>query len=203
MALKLTKESGALKLTKADGTGLQRVIVGLGWDPVRKGGGSGFFGKMFGGGGQNTSESIDLDASVLVFDRNKRCVETVYFGRLSGMNGAIRHSGDNRTGAGDGDDETITVDLAALSADVQSLVFVINSYSGQLFTQVANASCRIVDETTGVEHSKYELTNGAAVTGYLMAKVVRNANGWEISALGEPAGGRTVRDLEGVAARFI
>ena len=99
MSISLSKNQ-TISLAKS-GSGLRKVFMGLGWDPVKSGGLFGFL-----GGG---SESIDLDASVLVYDANKRLLTTVYFRELSAYNSAIEHGGDNLTGDGDGDDREDSV----------------------------------------------------------------------------------------------
>lgn len=199
MSLKLTKDSGALRLTK-NNINMTSIKMGLGWDAKKKNAG-GLFGKLF-GGNSDSSEAIDLDASVLLFDKSKQHVETIYFGRLTSADGCVRHSGDNRTGEGSGDDETISINLEKLPASVQSMVFLINSFTGQLFSQVANAYCRVIDPKDNSEHCKYDLSEGSAVTGYLMAKVSRCPEGWEVTALGVPCTGRTARDLESISSKY-
>lgn len=176
-----------VSLAKSDGGGLTKVAMGLGWD-VRKG--KGLFG-LFGGGGGD----IDLDASCLLFDGNRRMVDEVWFRQLSSKDGSIVHSGDNRTGAGDGDDETINVDLSRVPSSVQTLVFTVNSFQGDSFERIANAYCRLVDLTTGREMARYDLTGEGSHTGQVMAKLTRNGQGWDMKALGERTMGRTFHDM--------
>ena len=129
MSISLTKGQ-AISLEKTSGPKLVQVTMGLGWD-VKKS--KGFFG-LGGGGG-----SIDLDASCLMFDASNQMVDQVWFQKLQSNDGSIRHSGDNRTGAGDGDDETINVNLEKLPAHVVTLIFTVNSFTGDTFDQVENA----------------------------------------------------------------
>lgn len=176
--------------------GLRTVTMGLGWDAAKP---KGFLSGLFGGGGAG---NIDLDASCLVFDARKGLLETVWFRQLQSRDGLIRHSGDNLTGDGDGDDETISVDLAKLSPDVAALVFTVNSFRGQTFDQVDNASCRLVDQD-GKEVCNFALAEKGRHTGVVMATVTRNGAGWSMKAVGLPADGRTVHDLASVAASVI
>ena len=128
--------------------------MGLGWDVAKKKGLFGF--------GRN--QEIDLDASCFMFDDNNHPVDLVYFGHLRSNDGSIQHSGDNRTGAGDGDDEQIAVNLARVPANIKSLVFTVNNYTGQDFSQVENAYCRLVDGQSGKEIARYDLSAQAVTT---------------------------------------
>lgn len=180
MGLSLQKGQ-SLSLEKNGGS-LKSVMLGLGWDAKKRG--------LFGGGG-----SIDLDASVIVLDANKRVLETVYFGKKRYAGKAISHSGDNLTGAGDGDDEQIEVDLSALPAEATSLVFVITSYRGHTFDKIENVFCRLVDSDTSREVVRYDLRESGAHNAMVMAKVTRDGNGWMFTAIGNPANGKTPQKL--------
>lgn len=192
MTLSLTKGS-SLTLTKADGNPVKKFAIGLGWDPVKAK--SGIFGWMK-GGGENIA--VDLDASVIAFDSAQQVVDMVWFRQLHSNDGAIHHSGDDRTGTSSdgGPDEIISVDTSKLNSRVTSLVFMVNSFSGQKFTEVDNAWCNVVDSDTQVESCKYVLTKTQDVTGYVMAALVKTATGWTVKAIGEPTTGRTVMDME-------
>jgi len=170
-----------------DGASLSRIFMGLGWDIAKKGG---LLGGLFGG-----NEDIDLDASCLVFDDAGNKVDEIWFRQLKGMNGAILHTGDNLTGAGDGDDETIKVDLSKLPSTVTSLVFTVNSFRGQTFDKVTNAYCRVVDEVSGQELAKFALGETGSHTGLVMAKVYRHNGEWKIHAIGEKTNGRTFQEM--------
>ena len=128
MAINLEKGQ-KINLQKADGSSLQQIFLGVGWDVAKS---KGFLG--FGGG----SADIDLDASVILFDENKQVVDVVYFGQLRSKDGSITHSGDNLTGAGEGDDEIIRVNLTQVPSQVKSLVFTVSSFRGQTFEKVEN-----------------------------------------------------------------
>jgi tellurium resistance protein TerZ len=174
-----------VSLTKAGGGTLTRVRMGLGWDAATK---KGRFGKV-------KSQSIDLDASCLLFGADGGLADAVWFRQLRSKDGAVLHTGDNLTGAGEGDDESITVDLPAVPASVTQLVFTVNSFTGQDFSQIENAFCRLVDETTGQEIARYDLSGGGPHTAQIMAKVSRDGQGWSMTAVGVPATGRTFQQL--------
>lgn len=197
MSISLSKgEKISLAKTNA---GLTKVFMGLGWDPVKKKSG-GFFGKLLGGGGD---DSIDLDASVILFDSAKNPFDIVYFGQLRSKDGSIRHGGDNLTGEGDGDDEVIYVDLSALPAQTAHLVFTVNSFRGQTFNEVDNAVARLVDDTNRKEVCRYALREQGAHTGVIMASLSKGAEGWVMTAHGTPSNGRTAGDLAADAQNAI
>lgn len=185
MTVSLTKGQ-KVNLSK-DGAPLSRIFMGLGWDVAKKGG---FLGGLF-----SSSEDIDLDASCLVFDDSGKQVDEIWFRQLKGVNGAIVHTGDNLTGAGDGDDETIKVDLSRLPATIKSLVFTVNSFRGQTFDKVANAVCRVVDEVSGKELATFSLSESGPHTGLVMAKIYRHNGEWRIHAIGEKTNGHTFHDM--------
>jgi tellurium resistance protein TerZ len=174
----------SVSLVKQDGGGLRNVRMGLGWDAVRK---KGLFGSR--------AQSIDLDASALLFDAGGNLVDQVWFQQLTSADGSIQHTGDNRTGAGEGDDESIRVDLGAVPASVQTIVFTVNSFTGQDFSQIENAFCRLIDESTETEIARYELSGSGSHTAQVMAKVSRAGGGWSMTALGVATSGRTFHEL--------
>ncbi len=181
-----------VSLVKSSGQGLTQVRMGLGWDAMKK---KGFFGSR--------SQSIDLDASCLLFDAGGKLVDQVWFQQLQSKDGSVLHTGDNRTGAGDGDDESIRVDLSRVPPQVQSLVFTVNSFTGQDFSQIENAFCRIIDESTETESARYELTGSGTHNAQVMAKVTRDGAGWAMTAIGAAATGRTFVDLLPVIAPLL
>ncbi|MDR2187670.1 MAG: TerD family protein [Azonexus sp.] len=186
MAVNLQKGQ-KISLEKEAGTSLSAIVMGLGWDAVEKK--KGLFG--FGGG----SVEIDLDASCLMFDENKNLLDVVWFRQLASRDGSIHHSGDNRTGEGDGDDEQISVALNRVPANVKSLIFTVNSFTGQDFSQVKNAFCRLFDQTTNKEIARYELSIQGNHSAQIMAKVYRHNDEWKMHAIGENGVGRTFNDL--------
>lgn len=157
--------------------GLAKVRVGLGWD-VRQGDGPEF----------------DLDAVAIGCDANGKAVSEawrVFFNQPASPNNAIVHGGDNLTGAGDGDDETITIDFSALPAEVVDVRLYVTIYEaakrGNLnFGQVNNAFVRIVDDATGTELCRYDLSEDAGVTQSVeFAKIYNVGGAWQFKAIGE------------------
>jgi tellurium resistance protein TerZ len=179
-----------ISLSKEAGGALNKVIMGLGWDPKKSGGG--LLKGMFGGGG---AVSIDLDASCVMFDDQKKIIDTIWFRQLKSKDGSVVHTGDNRTGEGDGDDEQIIVDLSRVPASVKSLVFTVNSFTNQTFDQVENAYCRLVDSSTNKEIARYTLSAQGSHTAQIMAKVYRHEGEWKMHAIGENGHGRTIDSL--------
>jgi len=184
MSVTLTKGQ-RVSLSKRGGGTLTHVRMGLGWDAAPK---RGLFGTR--------QQSIDLDASALLFDNSGGLVDQVWFRQLTSRDGAVRHTGDNRTGHGDGDDESIRVDLARVSAAVSTIVFTVNSFTGQDFSQIENSFCRLIDETTESEVALFSLAETGRHTAQVMAKVTRDGDGgWTMTAIGAATFGRTFRDL--------
>jgi tellurium resistance protein TerZ len=183
MSVNLSKGQ-RVSLQKSSGGTLGQVRLGLGWDAVKK---RGLFGSR--------SQSIDLDASALLFDQSGNLVDQVWFNQLRSRDGSVQHTGDNRTGAGEGDDESIRVDLTRVPAAVSTLVFTVNSFTGQDFSQIENAFVRLIDESDGSEIARYTLTGSGSHNAQVMAKVSRDGGGWSMTAIGAPAVGRTFRDL--------
>lgn len=186
MALSLSKNQ-TISLEKTAGSGLRNVTMGLGWDVAKP---KGFLAKLTGGG-----DSIDLDASALFFDAGGTLTDSVWFRQLKSKDGSVEHTGDNRTGAGDGDDEQIKVDLSRIPASVQTIVFTVNSFLGQDFGKVENAYCRLVNDAGGAEIARFNLSAGGAHTGQVMARLYREGQGWNMQALGTPSRGRTFQDM--------
>ncbi|HBO6963451.1 TPA: TerD family protein [Pseudomonas aeruginosa] len=194
MALTLTKNQ-SISLAKTAGSSLTQVSMGLGWDPVKS---KGLLGKLLGGGGE-----IDLDASCLLLDGNKDPIDVVWFRQLASKDGSIKHSGDNRTGEGSGDDETIHVDLTRLPASVQYLMFTVNSFTGQTFDKVENAYCRLMNRSNNTELARFNLSQKGSHTGVLMAYLSRKGGDWQLTALGNVASGFTVQEMASDARRLI
>lgn len=194
MSVNLSKGQ-KVDLRKSDGGTLRKVVVGLGWDEAKK---KGFFAKK--------AAPIDCDASVFVCE-NGRLVsdkDIVYFGNLKHKSGAVCHMGDNLTGAGDGDDEQITVDLASLPASYDKIIFVVNIYQAnernQQFGMIDNAFIRIVDAETNQELCKYNLSeNYNGMTAMVFGEIYRYNGNWKFNAIGQGTQDNTVREL---AKRF-
>jgi tellurium resistance protein TerZ len=175
-----------ISLDKEAGVALSKITMGLGWDAIKSKGFLGFSSK---------TESVDLDASCVLFDESNKPVDFVWFRQLKSRDGSIVHTGDNRTGAGDGDDEQINVDLSAVPAGMKSLVFTVNSFTGQNFSQVENAYCRIINAANGQEVARFNLSVQGAHTAQIMAKLYRHNGEWKMHAIGENGSGRTFEDL--------
>ena len=196
MAVSLSKGQ-TISLEKSGG-GISRLHMGLGWDPVKKK--KGLLSGLLGGGGD---DSIDLDASCFVCDRDRNALDLVWFQSLTSRDGAIVHTGDNLTGEGEGDDEVIKVDTAALAAEAHHLVFLVNSFRGQTFDEVDNAFCRVLDDA-GSELCRYTLAEKGAHTGVVMGVLSRTGGaGWSFKAVGAPAEGRTAKEMSAAAIRHI
>ncbi|MEU9340915.1 TerD family protein [Streptomyces sp. NPDC048278] len=172
------QKNQTVSLVKGGSPLLSQVKMGLGWEPAFRG------------------KDIDLDASVIAYGPQRNHIDSCYFGKLSILGGAIKHSGDNLTGEGGGDDEVIAVDLGRIPPEVTGLVFTVNSFSGQKFTEVAKAYCRLLDAASGEELVRFDLTSAEAQTGVLMAKLVRQFSGeWDMTAMGSFVKARTVRNM--------
>ncbi|MEU6978009.1 MULTISPECIES: TerD family protein [unclassified Streptomyces] len=180
------QKNQTVSLVKGGRPLLSQVKMGLGWEPAFRG------------------KDIDLDASVIAYGPQRNHLDSCYFGKLSILNGAVKHSGDNLTGEGAGDDEVIVVDLGRLPADTTGLVFTVNSFSGQKFTEVAKAYCRLIDAATGEELVRFDLTTAEPQTGVMMAKLIKQFTGeWEMTAMGEFVKSRTVRGMVKPAAQAL
>ena len=192
------KKGNTLSLKKQDGSALTKVRLGLGWDAVKRGG---FFGGLFGGGGQE----IDLDASAVLLDGSGNVEDIVFYNHLYSKDGSVRHTGDNLTGDGDGDDEQIVVDLNTVPSNIKNIVFVITSYSGQKFDEVENVFARVVDLSGGAEKEfvRYDLADSHHSTANVIAKLTRTGNGWEFAAIGDFTNGKTPHETVNTVTRHV
>lgn len=163
-------------LEKTAGRELATVRMGLGWEV-------------------DENDSIDLDASCGMFDARGELVDLVWFAQMRSRDGSVHHTGDSLTGAGEGDDETIVVDLERQPAGVSSLVFTVNSFIGRKFDAVEHAFCRLVDHETGAEVARYEMGAHGRHTALVMARLYRHGGGWKMHALGAKARGRTFQEI--------
>ncbi|MCT9106364.1 TerD family protein [Streptomyces mirabilis] len=180
------QKNQTVSLVKGGRPLLSQVKMGLGWEPAFRG------------------KDIDLDASVIAYGPQRNHIDSCYFGKLSILNGAIKHSGDNLTGEGGGDDEVIVVDLGRIPQEATGLVFTVNSFSGQKFTEVAKAYCRLLDAATGEELVRFDLTGAEPQTGVMMAKLIKQFSGeWEMTAMGDFVKSRTVRGMVKPAAQSL
>ncbi|MEV7829614.1 TerD family protein [Streptomyces subrutilus] len=180
------QKNQTVSLVKGGRPLLSTVKMGLGWEPAFRG------------------KDIDLDASVIAYGPQRNHIDSCYFGKLSILGGAVKHSGDNLTGDGAGDDEVIVVDLGRLPADATGLVFTVNSFSGQKFSEVAKAYCRLIDAASGEELVRFDLTGAEPQTGVLMAKLIKQFTGeWEMTAMGDFVKSRTVRGMVKPASQAL
>lgn len=163
-----------VSLRKDGGVALTKVRMGLGWDPLKQ---RGVFGSR--------SSNIDLDASAVLFAGNE-LIDVCYFRQLKSKDGSIKHLGDNLTGEGEGDDETITVDLSRIPGQITSVLFIVTSYRGHTFDQLSNAFCRLIDAPSNSELARYTLDGaGMSYTAMVMAKIFRSSGDWKLQAIGE------------------
>ena len=166
---------------RKEAPGLKRVLVGLGWDPVR-----GIF-----------SSNMDIDASVICIDEKGHKDKVVYYGKKKAYS-AIKHYGDNLTGEGDGDDEQIEINLDLIPSNIQRLSIIINIYSaysrGQHFGKVKNCYVHATDLDSGRELVQYKIDgNYDKHTGIFVADIYRENNVWNFQAIGD---GCRVRDID-------
>jgi stress response protein SCP2 len=186
-----------VELRKSNGGTLRRVMVGLGWDEVQQR--RGFFAPK--------PQDIDCDASAFACMNGRLTTadDVVYFGNLRHRSGCIIHMGDNLTGAGDGDDEQIMVDLVSLSPNYDRIVFVVNIYQAmqrrQHFGMIQNAFIRICDAETGQELCRYNLSeNYNNMTAMVFGELYRYNGVWKFNAIGQATQDNSVGDL---SKRFI
>ena len=191
MAINL-KKGQRISLTK-DNPGLKQIMCGLGWDVVAKSGG------FFGG-----NKQFDLDSSVICLNEDKKLTDLkdlIYFGNLRHSSSAIAHQGDNLTGAGEGDDEIINIDLPLIPPNIAHLVFAINIYKcdqrKQDFGMVENAFVRLVDRANNKELARYNLSGSeySGMTGMILAEVYRHNDDWKMAAVGNGFKVSTLADI--------
>ncbi|EGF93711.1 tellurium resistance protein terD [Asticcacaulis biprosthecium C19] len=172
MAISLSK-GGNVSLSKED-PALDEVIIGLGWDTRATDG---------------TDFDLDASAFLLKTDGKVRSDGDFVFYNNKAVTG-VEHLGDNRTGAGDGDDEQIKVTLTKVPADVDKVAIVVTIHDGearkQSFGQVSNAFIRLVNQKTNVEIVRYDLSEDASVeTAMILGEVYRNNAEWKFRAVGQ------------------
>ncbi|MGE4213212.1 MAG: TerD family protein [Anaerotignaceae bacterium] len=189
-----------VSLTK-ENAGLSRVIVGLGWDEVKQSGG-GMLSGLFG----SKQADVDCDASAILLKDGKFTgkEDIVYFGNLRHKSDTVIHMGDNLTGAGDGDDEQIVVDLANIPSQYDKVIIVVNIYQAdkrkQHFGMIGNAFCRLVDARNNTELLKYNLTeNYSGMTAMIFGEIYKHNGEWKFNAIGQ---GTTDIGIGQLAARY-
>lgn len=174
MAISLSK-GGNLSLTKTDPS-LSKILIGLGWDERATDGGD-----------------FDLDASAFLLNITGKVrseADFIFYNQLRSADGSVEHTGDNRTGQGDGDDESIKVDLSRVPADVDKIVITVTIHDAearrQNFGQVANAFIRVVNDVTGQEVVRFDLAEDYSTeTAMVFGELYRNNGEWKFRAVGQ------------------
>ncbi len=174
MAISLQKGQ-KVDLTKSN-PGLTKIIIGLGWDTNKYDGGKDF----------------DLDSSVFMLNSEGKVIDEknfVFFNNPQSPDGSVTHTGDNRTGEGEGDDEQIKIDLALVSANIAKISFAITIYEAaernQNFGQVSNAYVRVLNEASGEELIRYDLGEDFSIeTAVVVGELYRHNSEWKFNAIG-------------------
>jgi tellurium resistance protein TerD len=174
MAVSLSK-GGNVSLSK-EAPGLTEVVVGLGWDPRVTDG-----------------TEFDLDASVFITGESGKVLSDtsfIFYNNKKSVDGSVEHLGDNRSGAGEGDDEQVNVKLTALAADVKKLVFAVTIHEAdsrkQNFGQVSNAFIRVVNKADGKEIARYDLSEDASTeTAMIFGELYRHGDEFKFKAIGQ------------------
>jgi len=174
MPVVLTK-GGNVNLSK-EAPGLKNIAVGLGWD-LRATDGAAF----------------DLDASVFMLKADGKVrsdADFIFYNNAKSACGSVQHTGDNRTGAGDGDDEVIKIDLSNVPADVEKIAFAVTIHDAQVrsqsFGQVNKAYIRVANEAGGAEIARYDLSEDAStVTAMIFGELYRAGGDWKFKAIGQ------------------
>lgn len=174
MAISLQK-GGNVSLSK-EAPGLKNLLVGLGWDPRATDG-----------------KEFDLDGSAFLLNASGKVrsdADFIFYNNLKSSDGSIVHSGDNRSGEGDGDDETVKINLAGVPADVEKLSFCVTIHEGQQrnqnFGMVGKAFIRCVDGDTNKEIARYDLSeDGSTETAMIFGEVYRHGAEWKFKAIGQ------------------
>jgi tellurium resistance protein TerD len=174
MAISLSKGQ-KVDLTKGNPS-LKNIMVGLGWDV----------------NAYDSGADFDLDAAAFMVGANGKCPsekDFVFYGNLVHPSESVKHMGDNLTGAGEGDDEQIEVDLTKIPANIEKVAFTVTIYDAdvrrQNFGQVSNAFIRIVDEVTGTELIRYDLGEDFSIeTAIVVGELYRHNGEWKFNAIG-------------------
>ena len=174
MAISLQK-GGNVNLSK-EAPGLKKMTIGLGWD-TRATDGAGF----------------DLDGAVFLLNTTGKVrsdADFIFYNNLKSADGSIVHSGDNLTGAGEGDDETVTIDLSSVPADIDKIVVGVTIHEaetrGQNFGMVSKAFIRCINADGGTEIARYDLSeDGSTEAAMVFGEVYRNGTDWKFRAIGQ------------------
>ncbi|EGI54478.1 bacterial stress family protein [Sphingomonas sp. S17] len=174
MSVSLAK-GGNVSLSKEE-PGLTHILIGLGWDTRTTDG-----------------TDFDLDASAFLLgagDKVRGDSDFIFYNNLRSSDGSVEHTGDNRTGEGDGDDEALKVELGKVPADVQKIAVSVTIHEGearrQSFGMVSNAFIRVVNDVTGREIARYDLSEDASTeTAMIFGEVYRHNGEWKFRAVGQ------------------
>jgi tellurium resistance protein TerD len=174
MSISLSK-GGNVSLSKEE-PGLTRILIGLGWDTRATDG-----------------AEFDLDASAFLLGENDRVrgdADFIFYNNLKSSDGSVEHTGDNRTGEGDGDDESLKMDLTRVPADVRKIAVIVTIHDGeakrQNFGMVSNAFMRVVNDASGREIARYDLAEDASTeTAMIFGEVYRHNADWKFRAVGQ------------------
>ena len=174
MAISLNK-GGNLSLSKTDPT-LVRILIGLGWDERATDG-----------------ASIDLDASAFLLTASGKVRgdhDFIFYNQLKSQDGSVEHTGDNRSGQGDGDDESLVVDLSKVSPEIEKIAITVTIHDaqsrGQNFGQIANAFIRVVNQDSGIEIVRFDLAEDYSTeTAMVFGEVYRHNGEWKFRAVGQ------------------
>ena len=174
MSVSLSK-GGNVSLSKEE-PGLTKILIGLGWDTRATDG-----------------QAFDLDASAFLLgagDKVRSDADFIFYNNLKSSDGSVEHTGDNTTGEGDGDDEAVKVDLGRVPADLQKVVVGVTIHEGetrrQSFGMVSNAFIRVVNDATGREITRYDLSEDASTeTAMIFGEVYRHGAEWKFRAVGQ------------------
>ncbi|MEG0962223.1 MAG: TerD family protein [Lachnospiraceae bacterium] len=181
--MSISLQKGQKVSLSKDNPGLSNVLIGLGWDEVKQKKGGLFAPKP---------QQVDCDASALMLQGGKLMgkEDIIYFGNLRHSSGTVQHMGDNLTGAGDGDDEQILVDLSKIPEQYDKIVLVVNIYQAiqkkQHFGLIENAFIRLIDGKSNQEMCKYNLSeNYEGMTAMIFGEVYRHDKEWKFNAIGQ------------------
>lgn len=174
MAVSLTK-GGNVSLSK-EAPGLTSITIGLGWDPRVTDG-----------------QDFDLDGSAFLLNTSGKVrtdSDFIFYNNKTSTDGSVNHNGDNRTGQGDGDDETISIELNKVPADIDKIIVAVTIHEGnargQSFGQVSKAYIRIVNQAGGAEIARYDLSEDASTdTAMIFGEVYRHGTEWKFRAVGQ------------------
>ena len=174
MAISLQK-GGNVNLSK-EAPGLSKMVVGLGWDARATDG-----------------AAFDIDGSVFLLKADGKVradVDMVFYNNLKSSDGSVTHSGDNKTGAGDGDDETVTIDLSLVPPEVDKIAVCVTIHDAearkQNFGMVSKAYVRCINANGDVEIARYDLSeDGSAETAMVFGEIYRNNGDWKFKAIGQ------------------